>query len=199
MRTRNALAAFLLLATRCSDAPDLPCAPADPFVAHAAVAGLSAVETFPATPEHVTLAPNPPLVDGDTTASAGIQLGWAPAAAGDSAPRDVGVELTAGAAVDQIRVWVDRALPLEVSSAYAWSAYSSEDDVAWTPIALTGPAQFGAVAARFEIPITRTQARYLKAVARPLPAGFSIGQPAFASVLVTEVQATQRSATCAAP
>ena len=47
------------------------------------VTGLSAVETFPATPELVTLVPNAALIDGVTTLSTGLNIGFGPRLAGD--------------------------------------------------------------------------------------------------------------------
>jgi hypothetical protein len=150
------------------------------------VAGLSIVET---SPLQVTLVPNPSLIDGNTALSAGVDLGYGPTLEGDSRLRDMGVELAdAVTAVDELHVWVDRALPPEVSVSYLWSAYRSVDNLSWIPIPLRAPVRFGVFHSRFEIPIVRTQERYFKAVTRPLAPGIT-SDPAYAAVLVTELQA----------
>jgi hypothetical protein len=150
--------------------------------------GLSIVEVFPAIPSRVTLGPNPALIDGDTATSAGIDIGYSPVLAGDNNYRDVGVRFPAPITeVNQLRVWVDRPLPPEVSSTYAWTAWRSEDNDNWTEIPITGPVIFAPFNNRFEIPIPRTQATYLKVVTRPLQPAVTIDRQ-FANVFVTEVQ-----------
>ena len=92
--------------------------------------------------------------------------------------------------VNSIQVWVDRLLPPEIAVQYVWTAYRSDDNKTWTPIAITGPVVFGPFQNRFEIPIVQTQARYLKVVTLPLSrTSFdpTVGN-AFANVFVTEVQ-----------
>lgn len=152
------------------------------------VGGLSFVEVFPAQPTNVTLLPNPALIDGNTTASANVDLGYAPTLAGDDNRRDLGVQFAdVVTPVNTIEVWVDRLLPPEISSAYSWSAYQSDDNKTWSPISITGPVVFGPFTNRFEIPIAQTQARHLKVVTQPLPAGLTT-DTAYANVFVTEVQ-----------
>lgn len=153
------------------------------------IGGLSLVETFPSTPQLITLAPNPALIDGDTVASAGIDLGFAPALAGDQNFRDMGLRFPDTATpVSALWLWVDRQLPPEVWNAYAFTAWQSDDNVAWTQVPITGPVLFGVFDTRFEIPIARTQARYLKVVTKPLPIAVTV-DPRFANVVVTELQA----------
>jgi hypothetical protein len=77
-----------------------------------------------------------------------------------------------------------------VVAAYAWTAYQSDDNVDWTPVAISGPVVFGTFQNRFEIPVVETRARFLKVVTSPLPVGVTI-DPQFANVLVTELQAFQ--------
>jgi hypothetical protein len=150
--------------------------------------GLSLVEAFPSVPSKNTLGPNPALVDGDTATSAGIDIGYAPVLAGDNNYRDLGVRFPAPITeVNQLRVWVDRPLPPEVSVTYAWTAWKSEDNDVWTEIPITGPVVFAAFNNRFEIPIARTQATYLKVVTRPLQPAVTLDRQ-FADVFVTELQ-----------
>jgi hypothetical protein len=151
--------------------------------------GLSAVERFPALPERITLDPNPALADGDLAAGAGLDLGFGRSDAGDTDPRDLGGRFVDVATpVNELRVWVDRRLPPAISAAFTWAVYRSDDNQAWTPVALSGGARFSALETRFEIPIARTSARYLKVVTRPLASGVTT-DPTYAQIAVTELQA----------
>ena len=152
------------------------------------VAGLSLVEVFPADPASDTLLPNPALIDGNLVASAAVDIGYAPTLAGDANRRDLGVQFAdLLSPVNSIQVWVDKALPPELSITYTWAAYQSDDNKSWTPVSITGPVTFGAFQNRFEIPIRQTQARYLKVVTQPMRAGLTV-DAAYANVFVTEVQ-----------
>ncbi len=152
------------------------------------MAGLSALEIPPATAASIALSATPALVDGDRATSAGLNIGFARSVAGDVAPRDVGAQLpNAVTPVSEVYVWVDRSLPVDVAGAFSWAAYRSDDNLTWTPVPFAGPVTFGAFDDRFELRIERTQARYLKAVARPLTAGTTL-DPRFADILVTEIE-----------
>jgi hypothetical protein len=138
-------------------------------------------------PAHVTLEPNAALVDGVLDASAGIDIGHGPSLAGDTAFRELGAQLPDPASfVNMLCIRVDRALPPEVARAYSWTAYASDDNIAWRAVALAGPVSFAPLQDRFEIPIPGTMARYLKVVTQPLPAGVT-ADPKLTSVLVTEL------------
>jgi hypothetical protein len=156
--------------------------------------GLSLVEVFPATPDRDALKPNPALVDGATTTTAGLDVGYGRALAGDVAPRDLGAQFGAALSeVNTIYVWVDRPLPQEIAAAIIWDVYTSDDNVTWTPLATAtppsggAPVQFSAFDNRFEIGVQRVQARYVKVVTRPLLPAVT-ADTRFASILVTEVQ-----------
>jgi hypothetical protein len=154
------------------------------------LAGLSLIEVFPATPTNAVLLPNPALIDGNTTASAGVNIGFAVSLAGDQNFRDLGVqfadELTT---VNALYLWVDRRLPPDVVSAMApaFAVYKSSDNQNWVPVPILGPTAFGLFQNRFEVTIEKTAARYLKIVTRPLPAGVTSDR-AFADIFVTELQ-----------
>jgi hypothetical protein len=151
-----------------------------------ASAGLSIVEAFPATPARVTLLPTPALVDGDRATSVGINLGFGRTASGDAALRDLGGQFAIAAVpVNTIWVWVDRPLPASTAAGFVWTAYRSDDNLDWTPVP-AGAVTFDAFQNRFEIPIERTSARYLKVVTRPL-AG-TVPDPRFNDILVTELE-----------
>lgn len=153
------------------------------------VGGLSMVEPADASPAQVTLNSNPAVMDGDVFASAGLDLGPARTLAGDTACRDAGLRFQFPmTAVDLLRVFVDRALPPAVSDAYAWSAYRSDDNAAWTEIPIAAPVIFDPESLCFEVRVHRTEAPYLKVLTRPLAAGVT-EDPALASVWVTELEA----------
>jgi len=152
-------------------------------------AGLSAVERFPATPERITLDPNAALADGVTTAGAGLDVGYARSDAGDTDPRDLGARFVdAATPVNELRVWVDQRLPTAISGAFSFAVYRSDDNLDWTPVSLRGAVSFSSLENRFEIPIVRTTARYLKVVTRPLASAVTTDRT-FAQILVTELQA----------
>jgi len=152
------------------------------------VGGLSLVETFPSIPSQNTLLPNPALIDGDVLASAGIDIGFGPALAGDQNFRDLGVLFAnTTTEVNTLWLWVDRPLSPAVANAYVFTAWSSSDNLTWTQIPVTGPVIFGVFQNRFEIPVARTQARYLKVVTRPLTPAVT-ADPQYRAVLVTELQ-----------
>lgn len=150
------------------------------------IAGLSVVEAFPATPTSVTLSANGALVNGDTTTSAGVNLGTS--APTSQAFRDLGAQFQdVVTPVNEIHVYVHQAIPPALSGLFTWAAYESDDNVDWTPVALIGPVTFNPVLIRFEARIERTQARYLKLVTRPLPATATT-DPQFREIFVTELQ-----------
>jgi hypothetical protein len=151
--------------------------------------GLSTVEALPPaeTPTRVTLKPNPQLLDGDTAAGAGLDIGFG-VGPGDTAWRDVGAQFADSVTpVSLVYVWVDKPLPAAVAGAFTWVAYRSDDNLNWTAVPLTGPVTFGLFQNFFEIPVQLTQAKYLKVVTRPLAVGVTLDDQ-YRSILVTEVQ-----------
>jgi hypothetical protein len=151
--------------------------------------GLSTIEGLTDVPARDRLLPNPAVIDGDTAVSATVNLGYGPSASGDTAYRDVGVQFSnTVTAVNLLYLWVDKPLPAPVVNGFTWTAYQSDDNLNWTPVALAGPVAFGLFQNRFEIPIAPTQARYLKVVTRPLAVGVTTDTQ-YANVFVTELQA----------
>ena len=152
------------------------------------IAGLSLVETFPSLPNLGTLLPNPALIDGDTVAGAGIDLGFAPALAGDQNFRDLGLQFANTVTpVNLLWLWVDRQLPPDVVRTFTFTAWQSDDNLNWVQVPLAGPVIFGLFDNRFEIPVVRTQARYVKVVTKPLAPAVTT-DPRYADILVTELQ-----------
>jgi hypothetical protein len=180
LRASVAIAA-LALASCSGEADPEPTNPQQP------VAGLSTVESFPETPLHVTLGPNPALVDGDVWTSAGVNLGTA-AGVPPIAYRDMGAQLRdVVTPVALIHVHADKAVPPELAAQLVWDAYRSDDNVDWTPVELAGAVVFDPADFAFEIRIRQTLARYLKVVTRPLPAAAS-SDPLYREIFVTELQ-----------
>jgi len=154
--------------------------------------GLSAVEAFPATAVSVTLAPNPLLVDGNTTTSAAIDVGFGPSLVGDRNARDIGGAFAdVVTPVNTIYLWFDRnitAVGTALTSAIA--VYQSDDNLTWTAVAITAPPQVSNFENRVEITFTQTQARYLKVTMQPLLTGVTT-DPAYRDIFVTEIQFLQ--------
>lgn len=156
----------------------------------APIGGFSLVETGVATRERDSLTANPALIDGDVTASAGVDLGFSRVLAGDSNYRDLGAQLRdAVTPVNTIYVWVDRDLTPEVAQAFRFEAWISDNNVEWAQVGVVKQlfAQFVSLQDRFEITIADTRSRFVKVVVKPLLPSIST-EPRFADIFVTEVQ-----------
>lgn len=150
-----------------------------------AFAGLSKIDdTLPPVP--ITLDQNPALVDGNTTASAGIDLI-------SNIPlvrRQLGFDFLNPAEVNQILVWVDRELSAPIASSFSWDIFISDDNLNWTHWAGPITASFGPFENRFEInfPNIIPAKRYIKVVTTPL-SRTPLVPP---NIFVTELQAFLR-------
>jgi hypothetical protein len=152
--------------------------------------GLSAIEVLPATALEIELSPNQLLIDGSTTASAGVNVGFGPTASGDRDTRDVGVGFAdAITPVNTIHVYVDREMSAPVGAALSASVavYRSDDNRFWTPVPVVTPPTVSTFENRIEIGITETQARFLKVTLVPLALGVTT-EPAFSELFVTELR-----------
>jgi len=152
--------------------------PVSPF------AGLSALDD---TPLNGALAPNPALIDGNLTVSAGVNIGLPPLG-GNTERRNLGLDFLVPLRINSLFVWVDRTLPQDIANSFSWEIYTSTDNLNWTfftavPVALFGPFQ-----TRFEINFPAVQARYIKVVTRPLAASVP-GASGFPDIFITELQA----------
>lgn len=147
-------------------------------------AGLAALSDTPVTAQ---LSPNAVLIDGNLTAGSGIDLGLtAPPA--DLQARNIGLDFLNPAEVNRILVWVDRELPLEVASSFAWEIFSSPDNLIWRREATVSAAPFGPFEHRFQLDFPVVTARYLKVVTRPL-SPVVLESSRFPDIFVTEIQA----------
>ena len=148
--------------------------------------GLSRIDdTLPPTP--VTLDANPALIDGNTTASAGIDLV-------SNVPlvrRQIGLDFLIPQEVNQLLVWVDREITSTVASSFTWDVFISEDNSVWTHWAGPMAGTFGPFENRFEInfPNVIPPRRYIKVVTTPLLRSSLVPPDLF----VTELQAFVRT------
>ena len=150
-------------------------------------AGLSLVnDTF----NPITLDPNPALIDGNTTTSAGINIGLPPLG-GDTSLRQIGLDFLVPTEVNQLLVWVDRDLSSApaIANSFSWDIYISTDNLNWShwagPIL---PAPFGPFQNRFELDFPNVSTRYIKVVTKPL-SPLVFGSSSFPNIFITELQA----------
>lgn len=150
-------------------------------------AGLSSIDDTPATD---ALAPNPALIDGNLTASAGINIGLPPFG-GDDRERNIGLDFSFAKEVNLLLLWVDRPLPAAIAGSFSWNIYTSTDNQNWSFLTTVFPAPFGPFDDRFEIAFPPVTTRYIKVVVKPLSPAVS-GATGFPDIFVTELQAFSR-------
>jgi hypothetical protein len=145
------------------------------------------------TPLNGALDPNPALIDGNTTVSAGINLGLPPAG-GDIRPRNIGLDFTNPTELNRLLLWVDRDLSTSPNIVNFFAAnlqvYVSSDNVNWVLWPIVPPITFGPFQNSFEIkfaPVVPAR-RYIKVVTPPLNASVA-GAFSFPNIFVTELQA----------
>ena len=135
------------------------------------------------------LTPLTSLIDGNLTASTGINIGWA--ASGEVA-RNIGIDFGLPLRVDHVRIYVDRNIPVTPSSSFSWSVYTSPDNTdtsVWTLHATVFPASFTVFRNSFEISFSEVTTRFIKVVVTPLSATF-IGNSQLENIFVTEIEAS---------
>jgi hypothetical protein len=148
-------------------------------------AGLSSIDD---TPVDGALALNAALVDGNLTASAGVNIGMPSIIGGDTRERNIGLDFSLAQEVNKLRVWVDRELPAVISGSFSWDIYTSSDNLNWSRYTTVTPATFGTFDTRFEITFSSVRTRYIKVVVKPLSAAVQ-GASGFPDIFVTEIQA----------
>jgi hypothetical protein len=149
-------------------------------------AGLTALSDIP---EHVVLASNPALIDGNLTAGAGINLGLA-TPGGDNRLRNMGLDFLVATEINTLYVWVDQNVA-QVADAFTWRIYTSADNQNWDLRQVVSPAIYSSTFNRFEVRITNIAARYVKVVTAPLSPTVPFAS-SFPTILVTELQAEIR-------
>jgi len=148
--------------------------------------GLSRIDdTLPPAP--VTLDPNPSLIDGNTTASAGIDL----VSDAPLVKRQIGLDFLNPTEVNQLLVWVDRELTPTIASSFTWDVFVSENNSVWTHWAGPMVGSFGPFQNRFEINFLNVipPKRYIKVVTTPLLRSPLVPP----NIFVTELQAFVRT------
>jgi len=149
------------------------------------VAGLSSLDNTP--DDGPALANNPALIDGNVTASAGLDIGTA----GDQVQSvNIGLDFGFEVDVDTLYVWVDRRPTATVFNSFSWDVYTSPDNTdlsTWTLVATVAPANFGEFDNRFEISFPQVNTRFIKVVTAALSPVVP-GAGAFPNIFVTELQ-----------
>jgi hypothetical protein len=128
------------------------------------------------------------LIDGNVTASTGINIGWTDAGEPD---RNIGLDFGFSVSVDQLIIYVDRSVPSSASNTFAWAVYTSPDNTAtsvWTLHTVVSPAPFGTFQNRFEISFPEVITRYIKVVVSPLSPIFT-GINEIENIFITEMEA----------
>jgi len=148
-------------------------------------AGLFSISDTPMTG---ALSPDPALIDGNLTVSAGINIGL-PALGGDTRPRNIGLDLLNATQVNELYVWVaiDLSLYPAISSSFSWNIYTSSDNLNWTFFTTVSSAPFGPFQNRFDITFPNVTTRYIKVVVNPL-SNLIPGASSFPNIFVTELQ-----------
>jgi hypothetical protein len=160
------------------------------------VSPFSGLAALTDTPDQVTLLPNTALIDGNTAAGSGIDIG-VPPPLGDARPRNIGLDFVVTPETNLLYVWVDKRLPDYVANTYTWSIYTSNNNREWVLHQVVAPAPFAPFDNRFEIPFQNVVSRYVKVVTRPLaslpPPTVDFPDPSvFRNIQVTELQALIR-------
>ena len=149
-------------------------------------AGLFLITDMPTTG---ALSPDPALIDGNLTVSAGINIGLA-GSGPPPIPRNVGLDLLNATEVNEFYVWVDIDLSSApaIANSFSWDIYTSLDNLNWTFSTTVPFAPFGPFQNRFDINFPNVTTRYIKLVVKPLSA-IVPGASAFPNINVTELQA----------
>ncbi len=158
------------------------------------VAGLSGsgpagTDTPPEIPTLDTLISNGLLIDGNTTASSGVNIGYSVTV---TTPRNMGLDLGVATELNSIYVWVSQRLPASVANSFSWDVYVSSDTTPqkqWTLVQTVAPAPFGVFDNRFELRFANVTTRFIKVVTRPLASPTPVPGVDINNILVTELQA----------
>ena len=147
--------------------------------------GLFSLDNTPQDGPALTV--NNALIDGNLTASTGIDLGLN----GDELTlTNIGIDLGSSVPVNEIQLWVDRRLTDPVANSFSWSVYASPDNLdtsTWTLVTTVSPAPFGTFENVFTISFPEVNTRFIKVVTRPLLDTVP-GSPSFPNIFVTEME-----------
>lgn len=143
----------------------------------------------PETPASDTLVSSPSLIDGNTAAGSGINIGYSAAIPG---PRNMGLDLGAETELNTLFVWINQQLPNSIVNSFSWNVYVSSDTTdlkQWTLWQTIFPAFFGIFDARFELRFLNVKTRFIKVVTGPLASPVPVPGVDVNNILVTELQA----------
>ena len=122
--------------------------------------GLFDVDT---TPTFGTLPARPALTDGNRTAGAGVRIGGV--ASGGDRDRNIGVDQGSVAReVIEIHLYTDVAFTSIEANLFAWSVYTSSDNLSWDLATGSAPFLYDIGRRRFEIQAGSVASRYVKVV-----------------------------------
>ena len=143
--------------------------------------GLSSLDN---TPDEDALDFNLKLINGNVTASAGIDIGLD----GDETTlTNIGLNFGLAVDVDKIHLWVDTPLSRLVANSFSWGVYTSSDNITWT-LHATVSGTFGTFEKRFEITFSEVNTQYIKVVTLPLNPAVS-AEEKYKNIYITEMQA----------
>lgn len=149
--------------------------------------GLSSISDIPTLE---TLSTNQALIDGNLTASSGINIGQGVSFGGDTKLRNVGLDFVNITGVNTLYVYVDRQLPNAAAGTIPWDIYTSADNQNWTVYQTNLHATFNPFTNRFELLFPDVTTRYIKASVRPLSvAVLPVPGTDISNVYITELQA----------
>jgi hypothetical protein len=151
------------------------------------------------TPTLEVLSPNQALIDGNLTASSGMNIGQGVSSGGDTRLRNVGLDFVNTTSVNTLYLYVDRQLPTSASDTLAWDIYTSSDNQNWTTYQTGLHATFDPFTNRFELLFPDVTTRYIKAAVRPLSVTV-LPTPGtdISNVFITEFQAFIRKSSAQA-
>jgi hypothetical protein len=162
-------------------------------------AGLSVISIFNAAPPPstvtVNLSPTQALIDGNLTASTGINIGQSVSQGGDTRFREVGIDFVNATLVNTLDVFVvlnqaNQSLPAGIADNFTWYIYTSPDNQNWTLYQAGLKAAFDPFSNRFEITFPDVTTRFIMAAVQPLsiavvaPPGVDVS-----NIFMTELQA----------
>jgi hypothetical protein len=162
-------------------------------------AGLSAISAFNAAPPPPklsgALSSTPTLINGDLTASTGINIGQSVSLGSDTRFREVGLDLVNALTVNTLDIYVvlnqvNQTLPTSVADRFTWYIYTSADGQTWTLYQSALPAVFDPFTNQFEITFPDVTTRFILAAVQPLSAAVIPPQGVDVSnIFITELQA----------
>lgn len=131
------------------------------------------------TPQVSTLPPNPALIDGNTTTSAGIDIGGF--GSGGQISWNLAVQLPPGQSVDRVELATVAVVPATFTNQFAFSVWVSDDNTFWTLVKNSAAYTYDQAFQRFRLSIPDVSNRYVKVVNTASP----VGAPA---VLIAEME-----------